>query len=154
MSWPTTAVPVLPVSDLARATAWYQRLGFELIAEHPGYAIVELDGAELHLNEFDDLPGPQQTWSGAYLHVADADDLFARWTALGARAIAPPADQPYGLREFATEDLDGNLWRVGSPLVSPTIDPERTGPAGHDPSDAEPGTERGHGRPCSVAGHG
>ena len=153
MTWPTTAVPVLPVSDLARAMAWYQRLGFELVAEHPGYAIVELDGAELHLNELHDLPGPQQTWSGVYLHVADADDLFARWTALGARAIAPPADQPYGLREFATEDLDGNLWRVGSPLVPLVpLGSEDHDPADHDPADAEPGTEGGHGRPPSVPG--
>lgn len=152
MSWPTTAVPVLPVSDLTRAVAWYQRLGFAVVALHPGYGILELDGAEVHLNECDDLPGPHETWSGVYLHVADADAVFARWTAMGARAIAEPADQPYGLREFATEDLDGNLWRVGSP-AEPLVALDDEPPDAPDaPADAEPGMEPGHGRPGSVPG--
>jgi uncharacterized glyoxalase superfamily protein PhnB len=168
----TTAVPVLPVSDVVRAMAWYERLGFTIVASYPGYGILELDGAEVHLNEFDDLPGPQETWSGGYLRVDDVDAVFFRWTAMGARAITHPTDQPWGQREFATEDLDGNLWRVGSPVVA---SPDATSPdapvmdeaavAGDAPlvvldaddaagaaDAAEPGTDPGHGRPPSVPG--
>lgn len=112
----TVAVPILPVADVVRATAWYQRLGFEVIAEHPGYALLAFEGAEVHLGEVADLPPFDERLSGAYLRVADADATFARWSALGAPPVAPPADQPWGIREFATHDLDGNLWRVGSPL--------------------------------------
>ena len=112
----TTAVPVLPVSDLVRSVAWYERLGFRVRAFFDGYAILSLDGAELHLNEFVNAPPATETFSGAYLRVTDADAVFAHWTAMGARTIAPPEDQPYGIREFATEDLDGNLWRIGAPL--------------------------------------
>lgn len=112
----TVAVPVLPTADLVRAIAWYERLGFAVRATFEGYAILAIDDAELHLNELEPtLPATEST-SGAYLRVADADAVFAHWTAMGAPTIAPPEDQPYGIREFATEDLDGNLWRVGSPL--------------------------------------
>ena len=114
MNRPTTAVPVLPVSDLVRAVAWYERLGFRVRAFFDGYAILALDGAELHLNEFHDAPPATETFSGAYLRVADADAVHSHWSAMGARTIAAPEDQPYGIREFATEDLDGNLWRVGA----------------------------------------
>jgi catechol 2,3-dioxygenase-like lactoylglutathione lyase family enzyme len=121
----STAVPVLPVSDLVRALAWYERLGFTIVTSYPGYGILELDGAEVHLNECEDLPGPHETWSGGYLRVDDVDAVFFRWTAMGARAITHPVDQPWGQREFATEDLDGNLWRVGTPVA---VEPEATSP--------------------------
>lgn len=141
-SHPTTAVPVLPVADVVRSTAWYERLGFVVRASFPGYAIVAFDDAEVHLNEFEDLPPVDATFSGAYLRVADADAVHARWSAMGARTIVPPADQPYGIREFATEDLDGNLWRVGSPLVAaPELEPELAPPA---PPTQEGGDERWH----------
>lgn len=118
MNHQTVAVPVLPVSDVVRSTAWYERLGFTCLVAYDGYAILSIDGAEVHLGQMDDLPPAGQSVSGAYLRVADADATFARWTAMGAPPVAAPADQPYGIREFATEDLDGNLWRVGSPLES------------------------------------
>lgn len=118
----TTAVPVLPVSDLVRSVAWYERLGFRVRAFFDGYAILGLDGAELHLNELPGLPAATESASGAYLRVADADAVHARWAAMGAPTIAPPEDQPYGIREFATEDLDGNLWRVGSVIAGSPAD--------------------------------
>lgn len=112
----STSVPVLPVSDLVRSVAWYERLGFVVRASYEGYAILGFDGAELHLNEMPDLAPASESVSGAYLRVADADAVHARWSAMGARTIAAPEDQPYGIREFATEDLDGNLWRVGATI--------------------------------------
>ncbi len=111
------AVPVLPVQDLERSVAWYERLGFEVLARFDEYAIAAFDGAELHLVTFD-VEYPPMSLSGAYLRVADADVVFERWTALGAPVVAAPEDQPYGIREWATEDLDGNLWRVGSPVAA------------------------------------
>ncbi|HWJ97732.1 MAG TPA: VOC family protein [Acidimicrobiales bacterium] len=114
MTAAAASVPVLPVADLVRAVAWYERLGFRVRAFFDGYAILGLDGAELHLNELPGLPPATESVSGAYLRVADADAVFAVWTAMGAPTVAPPEDQPYGIREFATEDLDGNLWRIGA----------------------------------------
>lgn len=120
------AVPVLPVADVNRSLLWYGRLGFELRThfEVERYAILGFEGTEVHLTEVD-MP-PRSSTSGCYLRVVDADSLHARWTALGATSVAPPADQPYGMHEFATEDPDGNLWRVGSP-IGPT-GPEHVAP--------------------------
>lgn len=115
------AVPVLPVRDVVRSTAWYTRLGFTLRVAYDGYAILAFGGAEVHLAEVDLAPDAE-TWSGAYLRVADAAVEHARWDQLGAPTVAPLTDQPYGIREFATEDLDGNLWRVGSPVPGGPLD--------------------------------
>ena len=125
---PTVAVPVLPVVEITRAVAFYERLGFVVRAAYDGYAIVAFDGAEVHLNELPQLAGTESP-AGAYLRVADVDAVHARWTAMGAREVAPVADQPYGIREFATEDLDGNLWRIGAPVRGGPLD-------GWEPDDA------------------
>lgn len=160
MTRQTTTVPVLPVSDLVRAVAWYERLGFRVRAFFDGYAILGFDGAELHLNELHDAPPATETFAGAYLRVADVDAVHAHWSAVGARIIAAPEDQPYGIREFATEDLDGNLWRVGAviaggpadaylpddaPAPAPEVEPVAApapvpGPAGELRTDGGPGT--------------
>ena len=83
------AVPILPVSDLLRAVAWYGRLGFSVrsLFEDQGYAILGFEGTELHLNLAHGMPGPAETWSGCYLRVADADEVHARWMAVGAREV-------------------------------------------------------------------
>jgi catechol 2,3-dioxygenase-like lactoylglutathione lyase family enzyme len=143
VSSPNVAVPVLPVSDLVRSLAWYERLGFGVRALYEGYAIVAFGDAELHLSEVPGLPPASASVSGAYLRVADADAVHARWSAMGAPTVAPPEDQPYGIREFATEDLDGNLWRVGSPLAPELIDEPAEPPAvpsTEPPADGSPGT--------------
>lgn len=110
------AVPVLPVSDLDRAIAFYGTLGSGLVSRYDQYAIVSLEGAEVHLTCTEGID-PACTTSGAYLRVDDAAEVHHRWIGAGAREVAPLADQPYGITEFATEDPDGNLWRVGSPTA-------------------------------------
>ncbi|MCB0977374.1 MAG: VOC family protein [Acidimicrobiales bacterium] len=107
-------VPVLGVSDLQRSLAFYKSLGFLLIVEFDGYAILAFQGAEVHLAQIDTLPPPDKSVSGAYLRVDHADEVYEQWVAAGAPSLKPPTDEPYGIREFATEDTDGNLWRVGS----------------------------------------
>lgn len=42
--------------------------------------------------------------------VGDVDDHHARSAAAGARIAFPPADQPYGQREYGVYDLEGRLW--------------------------------------------
>lgn len=135
MSGSSTAVPVLPVADLVRSVAWYERLGFRVRAFFEDYAILGFDGAELHLAEHPNAPPATESLSGAYLRVADADVVHAHWSAVGAPTISPPTDQPYGIREFATEDLDGNLWRVGAPIADGPADASVPPDA---PSAAEP----------------
>lgn len=109
-------VAVLPVADLDRSLAFYLALGFELRSRYEDhYAIVGYGGAELHLGASAEVAGTS-SWSGCYLRVDDAVEVHRHWIAAGAREIHAPIAQPYGQLEFATEDPDGNLWRVGSAL--------------------------------------
>ncbi|MDN5860743.1 MAG: VOC family protein [Pseudonocardia sp.] len=52
-----------------------------------------------------------------YLAVAPGtavDPLFERAVGAGAEAVMEPVDQPYGSREFAVADPEGNVWSVGT----------------------------------------
>jgi hypothetical protein len=117
--------PVLPVRNVARALERYRKLGFKGSAycepgasteADPIYAFLSWGPVEVHLSRFEELD-PKTTTSVCYLYVDDADALHAHWTAAGVEGrLRPPADTPYGLREFGYADPDGNLLRVGSPL--------------------------------------
>ncbi|WP_029030680.1 VOC family protein [Salinarimonas rosea] len=49
-----------------------------------------------------------------YLAVADIDAAYARAKAAGAQITAEVRDTPYGTRDFAFRDPEGNLWSVGT----------------------------------------
>lgn len=112
-----SASPVLPVLDLGVAVRHYRGLGFAVEA-HDGpeaYAFATRGDVQLHLSRSDEHD-PLRTASHVYLYVDDADALHAEWA--GARVagrLHPPQDTPYGLREGAHVDPDGNLLRFGSP---------------------------------------
>ena len=145
-------VVVLPVTDLVRAESWYGRLGFGVVASYPTYLVLDARGLELHLfvrsHEADGT-----SWSGAYLRVADVDAVHRAWAAAGARILLEPTDRDHGQREFAAEDPDGNLWRVGTPIpgiadaLAAAIRSEghapstaSSGPPDGGPHDGSPGT--------------
>lgn len=109
--------PILPVRDLVAALARYRLLGFDARStDEPIYGFIERDGLQLHLAKAGELD-PRANTSAVYLYVDDAAALYDDWRASGVDgAFHPPQDTPYGLREFAWIDPDGNLLRVGSPL--------------------------------------
>jgi len=53
--------------------------------------------------------------------AAAVDDHHARAVAAGAEVVQEPVDQPYGSREYAVRDPEGNIWSIGSyrPQVKP-----------------------------------
>ncbi len=106
-----SAVPILPVADMAAAGAFYRALGFEVAAHDNEYALVLRGGREIfHLRLAADLAPPANP-AALYLHVDDADAWHARWRS--AAELTDVADQPWGMREFALRDPSGNLIRVG-----------------------------------------
>jgi hypothetical protein len=115
-------VPVLPVRDVNAALAHYKKLGFvteaycDEGASIPIYGFATRGDLELHLACTADLD-PKTNTSVCYVYVNEAEALHREWTSAGAdgRFIEPVAT-PYGLREFAHIDPDGNLLRVGSEL--------------------------------------
>lgn len=67
-----------------------------------------------------DPPGPFDTGRASiYLAVADADAAHDRAVAAGAEIVMALTDQPYGSREFAVTDKEGNVWSVGT--YRPTV---------------------------------
>ena len=111
--------PVLPVSSVAEALAGYAKLGFraqEYVAAADDYGFLDRDGVQLHVCRVDDLD-PTTSTVAVYLYVDDADALLAEWRASGAAGrFHDTEDTPYGLREGAYVDPDGNLIRFGSEL--------------------------------------
>ena len=107
--------PVLPTRDVPAALVRYGRLGFAVSAYDDAYGFAERDDVSLHLCRVQRI-NPRTTLVAVYLHVADADDLHAEWSAAGVEGrLHVPRDTDYGLREGAYVDPDGNLLRYGSP---------------------------------------
>ena len=116
------AIPVLPSRNLDATLAFYARLGFagQSFAPHHAYAIVTRGDLELHFFGHPAL-APAQSDHGAYLRVDDVDALYldlqtARLPRQGLPRMDALEDKPWGLREFAVVDEDGNLLRIGQVL--------------------------------------
>ena len=119
------AVPTMPSRNLRETLQFYERLGFELRGAPPetyGYLILGRGPMiELHFWESPEVD-PLTTDHSCYVRVADADELYAEWEAVGVPSdpeagsrLMPPGDTDYGMREFALVDKSGNLVRIGSP---------------------------------------
>jgi len=106
---------MLPVKDMARATAFYIGvLGFKKGFENGdpvGFMILERDNAELHLTlQPHHKAAP---FNVAHMLVENVDALHALCQAKGLRIIKGLKNQEYGLRAFVFEDPDGNRIDVG-----------------------------------------
>jgi len=99
--------------------AFYRRLGFErgAHASDERYAILRRGPAELHFFTHEDLV-PAESFAGCYLRVSDVDGVHRAFAAAQLPRARNPRmdaleDKPWGLREFAVVDPDGNLLRIG-----------------------------------------
>jgi catechol 2,3-dioxygenase-like lactoylglutathione lyase family enzyme len=123
----TRIVPILNVSDIRAAIAFYTMLGFvseftdTAGGDEPTYASVALDGQAVHLST---LAGDSVRGGAVYLYVEDVGTLFQRFVDAGLKTPGNPdspvedgpVDQTWGMREFYVRDPDGNALRFGSPI--------------------------------------
>lgn len=119
MPTPDLAIPTLPSRSLPATLAFYARLGFtgRLLGVGDSYAILTRGDVEIHFFAHPTLR-PEVSYGGCYLRVAHADALYEalRSAALPGSGIPRMdviADKPWGMREFAVVDEDGNLLRIG-----------------------------------------
>ena len=55
--------------------------------------------------------------AGRFVYVEDVDAHFERARAAGAFIDSPPADQPYGQREYGARDPEGHRWWFATPTA-------------------------------------
>jgi catechol 2,3-dioxygenase-like lactoylglutathione lyase family enzyme len=122
-------IPALPVRDAAAAVRHYRdRLGFAVLHHDDGFAVLQRDGAQLHLWQAGDtswqdrgtLERPVRSGAESFLagtascriEVTDVDDLYAELEAAGVLhpvSRGGVTDTDFGTREFSALDADGNL---------------------------------------------
>jgi catechol 2,3-dioxygenase-like lactoylglutathione lyase family enzyme len=119
------AIPILPSRSLNDTLAFYRRLGFEgAIHSHGDYAIITRGTVELHFFTHRELD-PAKSSAGCYLRVSDVESTCRAWASAGLPGKGIPRqvaleDKPWGMREFAIVDPDGNLIRIGQVLKRAT----------------------------------
>jgi len=123
-------VPLLVYDDIAAAHDFLvEAFGFE-----PGGVERDGNGTPVHAEL---LAGETKIWlhrvdaknnlvsarssstatSGLYVQVDDVDAHFMRAQAKGANVESAPQDRPYGVREYASRDIEGHRWWFGSPSI-------------------------------------
>jgi uncharacterized glyoxalase superfamily protein PhnB len=113
-----SSAPVLFVRDVRAAAAHYRdAMGFGFDGFHgdpPLLVILGRDGLHVMLKEVTDPAAIVPRWHvsaglwDVYFWVDDVEALFREFEARGATVDYGPSDQPYGCREFGTQDIDGH----------------------------------------------
>ena len=121
---PGISIPILPSRDLLETRAFYERLGFQTPGWWPdtfgGYAILRRGDLAMHFFKFPEL-SPLENYGQCYWRVEDVDALYNEFQKAGIPKSGTPRldaieDRPWGMREFAIVDPNGNLVRVGQEL--------------------------------------
>ena len=110
------AVPEIPVRNLSRAAAYYERcLGFHWDWGVEGIGQVSKGDCRIFLTDDSfrggGRPAPVVIWLNLN-SKAEVDELYEAWTSSGAQIVAMPDSKPWNLHEFTAADPDGNLLRV------------------------------------------
>lgn len=116
------AIPTLPSRSVRATVEFYKTLGFEggVHAADSGYAILRRGDIELHFFSHTTLV-PSESSAGCYIRVLDVESVYDAWSTVSLPRTGIPRmdaleDKPWGLREFAVVDPDGNQLRVGQIL--------------------------------------
>ncbi len=126
-----SVIPTLRYQDAPAAIDWLcDVLGFARHAVYPGendtimHAQLVLGGGMIMLGSALDTPfgklvkQPNEIGGygtqGLYVVVPDADAVYARARARGAKIEMDIVDQDYGGRGFTCRDPEGHLWSVGT----------------------------------------
>jgi catechol 2,3-dioxygenase-like lactoylglutathione lyase family enzyme len=118
------AIPILPCRFMDVTVGFYKRLGFDGGAHEfdSNYAILSRGAVEIHFFTHKELV-PADSSAGCYIRVLDVEAIYNFFLASklprkGIPRMDALEDKPWGLREFAVVDPDGNLLRIGQ-IISP-----------------------------------
>ena len=118
------AIPILPSRSVSDTVTFYKRLGFEGGAHEfdHAYGILKRGWVELHFFTHKELV-PAESSAGCYIRVLDVEEFYRSCTSAQLPSTGIPRmefleDKPWGLREFAIVDPDGNLIRIGQIIAT------------------------------------
>ena len=116
------AIPILPSRSVSDTLAFYRQLGFDgrICGAGDSYAILRRGTVELHFFTHRELR-PAESCAGCYIRVSDAAGIhrefaLAQMPRKGIPRLEAVQNKPWGMREFALVDPDGNLIRIGQTL--------------------------------------
>jgi len=117
-------VPVFLARDLMATVGYYRdKLGFRCLGtwlEPPVYAILARDEQAIHFRCAEPAPAQpeklEEELIDAYLHVDDADGLYAEFAGRGVEFTRTLGNMPWHAREFVVKDCDGRLLAFGAPV--------------------------------------
>jgi catechol 2,3-dioxygenase-like lactoylglutathione lyase family enzyme len=108
------ALPELPCSDVSAAVAYYvDVLGFRINYQQHDLGVMDRDAITVLLIARTER---HAGIGSAYVYIEDADALYTELRAKGANLQGHPVSHPWGLRDFAVLDLDGNRITFGQPF--------------------------------------
>ncbi len=110
--------PTLAVRDMKETIEFYQNsLGFKLgmtfpDVDNPEYADLSKDGMVLMFTPAKNIGigGEEKLGVGVNLYLqidGDIDDYYEELKGRGVKIVAGIKDEPYGIRDFAVEDVNG-----------------------------------------------
>lgn len=128
-SVPTASViPVLTYPDVLQASEWLcNAFGFSerlRIGAHR-VQLVFGDGAVIVTNRAESDADPTTGMHSVHVRVEDAAGHHERAARSGARILQPPADYPYGERQYTAEDPGGHRWTFSQSIAD--VDPASWG---------------------------
>lgn len=105
-----SAVPIIPAREIEAAAAWYRdRLGFEGVHTEREYGIIARDDVQIHFWGPSGI-APKESMTMNRIEADDIGELHDHCRSVGiVHPNAPLEDKPWGTREFAVIDGDGNL---------------------------------------------
>lgn len=113
--------PLYIVGDVAVSVAFYRRMGFALLHQEEGFAMLARDAAQIMVkavNSVSALPNPSRhpwvKWD-AYVAAPDPDALAAEFAAAGIPFHRGVGDTSDGQRGFEIADPDGYVLFFGRP---------------------------------------
>jgi uncharacterized glyoxalase superfamily protein PhnB len=113
-----TVIPCLRYRDAPGAIDWLCRaFGFEkhlvVKGEHGALQHAELSFGNGMIMVEPEKTGAPET-QAPYLIVSDAEAVYLRAKAAGAKIVTELSDGDYGGRGFSCRDPEGRLWNVGT----------------------------------------
>jgi uncharacterized glyoxalase superfamily protein PhnB len=114
-------IPVLAYPDVPAAALWLcQAFGFRerlRIGTHRVQLVFQGGAVIVAEQKTSTSIVAGDRFDSVLVRVSDANAHHAKAAARGAKILSPPADYPYGERQYSVEDLGGRRWTFSQSIA-------------------------------------